>query len=460
MTELKSHDNNLAKFEFDVAYDDFAKAVDTVYKRNKNRYRVDGFRQGKVPRKVLEKMYGPEIFYDEAIQIVFPEPYEKAIEELELEPIDQPSVDLDDIEAGKDITFKVEVETKPHPELGDYSELVIEDIPSEVTDEDVEDELKKQQEENARLIPVEDREAKEGDTVNIDFDGYLDGERFEGGKAEDYDLVLGSNTFIEGFEDQVAGHKVGDKFEVNVTFPEDYQAKEFQGKDAKFEVEINSITEKELPELDDEFAMDISEFDTLDELKADLREKLKEEKADYATNMMQNGAIQALLDVSEVSAPESLVNKEIDVELQNLDQRLQSMGIGLAQYVEMTQMDMNQIRDQYRDQAIDRVKANLVIDEVALKEGFDVTDEEIEAEINESASMYGVDDIEKFKEIFKKNVSDDTIKENIKRRKAVELLVKNAKALPHEEYHKAIGSDHYHEHHADDAQTEEESKED
>ena len=460
MTELKSHDNNLAKFEFDVAYDDFAKAVDTVYKRNKNRYRIDGFRQGKVPRKVLEKMYGPEIFYDEAIQIVFPEPYEKAIEELELEPIDQPSVDLDDIEAGKDITFKVEVETKPHPELGDYSELVIEDIPSEVTDEDVEDELKKQQEENARLIPVEDREAKEGDTVNIDFDGYLDGERFEGGKAEDYDLVLGSNTFIEGFEDQVAGHKVGDKFEVNVTFPEDYQAKEFQGKDAKFEVEINSITEKELPELDDEFAMDISEFDTLDELKADLREKLKEEKADYATNMMQNGAIQALLDVSEVSAPESLVNKEIDVELQNLDQRLQSMGIGLAQYVEMTQMDMNQIRDQYREQAIDRVKANLVIDEVALKEGFDVTDEEIEAEINESASMYGVDDIEKFKEIFKKNVSDDTIKENIKRRKAVELLVKNAKALPHEEYHKAIGSDHYHEHHADDAQTEEESKED
>lgn len=461
MTELKSHDNNLAKFEFDVAYDDFAKAVDTVYKRNKNRYRIDGFRQGKVPRKVLEKMYGPEIFYDEAIQLVFPEPYEKAIEELELEPIDQPSVDLDDIEAGKDITFKVEVETKPHPTLGDYSELVIEEFPAEVTDEDVEAELKKQQEENARLIPVEDREAKEGDTVNIDFDGYLDGERFEGGKAEDYDLVLGSNTFIEGFEEQVAGHKVGDKFEVNVTFPEDYQAKEFQGKDAKFEVEINSITEKELPELDDEFAMDISEFDTLDELKSDLHEKLVEEKADYAKNMMQNGAIQALLDVSEVSAPESLVNQEIDVELQNLDQRLQSMGIGLAQYVEMTQMDMNQIRDQYRDQAIDRVKANLVIDEVALKEGFDVTDEEIEAEINESASMYGVDDIEKFKEIFKKNVSDDTIKENIKRRKAVELLVNNAKALPHEEYHKAIGSDHYHEHHAhDEAQAEEESKED
>ncbi len=442
MTELKSHDNNLAKFEFDVAYDDFAKAVNTVYNRNKKRYRVDGFRAGHVPRRVLEKMYGPEIFYDEAIQIVFPEPYEKAIEELELEPIDQPSVDLDDIEKDKDITFKVEVETKPHPTLGDYSELIIKEIPSEVTDEDVENELKRQQEENARLIPVEDREAKEGDTVNIDFDGYLDGERFEGGKASDYDLVLGSHTFIEGFEDQVAGHKVGDKFDVNVTFPEDYQAKEFQGKDAKFEVEINSITEKELPELDDDFAMDISEFETLDELKADLKESLKEEKANYATNMMQNQAIEALVKISEVSAPESLVSQEIDVEMQNLDQRLQQMGIGLSQYVEMTQMDMDQIRDQYRAQAEEKVKANLVMDEVALKEAFDVTDEEIEEEINESAKMYGVDDIEKFKEIFRSNVSEDTMKENIKRRKAVELLVDNAKALPHEEYHKAVGDDH------------------
>ena len=442
MTELKSHDNNLAKFEFDIAYDDFAKAVNTVYNRNKKRYRVDGFRAGHVPRKVLEKMYGPEIFYDEAVQIVFPEPYENAIEELELEPIDQPSVDFDDIEKGKDITFKVEVETKPHPTLGDYSELIIEDVESEVTDEDVEAELKKQQEENARLIPVEDREAKEGDTVNIDFDGYLDDERFEGGKAEDYDLVLGSNSFIEGFEDQVAGHKAGDKFDVNVTFPNDYQAKEFQGKDARFEVEINSITEKELPELDDEFAKDISEFETLDELKADLRESLKEEKADFAKNMMQNQAIEALVKASEVSAPEALVNREIDVEMQNLDQRLQQMGIGLSQYIEMTQMDINQVRDQYREQAEERVKANLVLDELALKEGFDVSDEEIEEEINESAKMYGVDDIEKFKEIFRTNVSEDTIKENITRRKAVELLVENAKALPHEEYHKAVGDDH------------------
>ena len=454
MTELKSHENNIAKFEFDVKYDDFEKAINKVYNRNKKRYRLDGFRAGHVPRRVLEKMYGPEIFYDEAIQIVFPEPYEKAIEELELEPIDQPNVDLDDIEKGKDITFKVDVETKPHPVLGDYDNIIIEEVEAEVTDADIENELKKQQEENARLIPVEDREAKEGDTVNIDFDGYLDGERFEGGKAEDYDLVIGSKTFIEGFEDQVAGHKVGDKFDVNVTFPEDYQAKEFQGKDAKFEVEINSITEKELPEIDDEFAMDISEFETLDELKADLKEKLKEDKENYRTNMMQNQAIDALVRASEVSAPQSMVNSEIDIEMQNLDQRLQQMGISLAQYIEMTQMDINEIRNQYKEQAEARVKANLVIDEVALKEGFEASDEEIEAEINESAKMYGVEDIDQFKEIFRKNVSDDTVKENIKRRKAVEFLVEKAKALPHEEYHKAVGEDHDHSHEEDSKESE------
>lgn len=444
MTELKSHENNLAKFEFEVAYDEFEKAINKVYNKNKNRYRLDGFRKGHVPRRILEKMYGPEIFYDEAIQIVFPEPYQKAVEELGLEVIDQPNVDLDDIEKGKDITFKVDVETKPHPVLGDYDKMIIEEVDANVTDEDIDNRLKKEQEENARIVPVEDREAKMGDTVNIDFDGFLDGERFEGGKAEDYDLELGSNTFIKGFEDQVVGHKKGDKFDVNVTFPKDYQAKEFQGKDAKFEVEINSITEKELPEIDDEFAMDISEFETLDELKNDLREKIKEEKENNRTNIMQNQAVDALVKLSEVSAPESMIRNEIDIEMQNLDQRLQQMGISLSQYIEMTKMDIKQIRSQYRNSAIAKVKANLVIDEVALKEGFDATDEEIEEEINESAKMYGVDDIEKFKEIFRKNVSNDTVKENIKRRKAVEFLVEKAKALPHEEYHKAVAENDDH----------------
>ncbi len=438
MTELKSHENNIAKFEFNVSYDEFKKATDAVYKRNKKRYRIDGFRPGHVPRRVLEKMYGPEIFYDDAIQIVFPEPYEKAVEELGLEVIDQPSVDLDDIEEGKDITFKVEVETKPHPVLGDYNDLVIEEVSDQVTDEDIEVELNHQLEENARLIEVTDRPVKENDKVNIDFDGYLDGERFEGGKAEDYDLVIGSNTFIQGFEDQIIGHNVGDKFDVNVTFPEDYQAKEFQGKDAKFVVEINSITEKQLPELDDEFAKDISEYDSLEELKNNLREKLADDKKEYAQNMRENQAVEALVEKSEVTAPASMVNREIDYELQNLDQRLQGMGLTLSQYIELTKMDINQIRDQYRAQAEARVKANLVIDEVALKENIEVSDEEKEKELQETAKNYGVEDLEKFKEIFAKNVSDDTLIENIKRRKAVEFLASKAKALPHEEYHKFV----------------------
>lgn len=438
MTELKSHENNIAKFEFNVSYDDFKKATDTVYKKNKKRYRIDGFRPGHVPRRVLEKMYGPEIFYDDAIQIVFPEPYEKAVEELGLEVIDQPSVDLDDIEEGKDITFKVEVETKPHPVLGDYNDLVIEEVSEEVTDEDVKAELDRQLEENARLVEITDRPVKKDDKVNIDFDGYLDGERFEGGKAEKYDLVIGSNTFINGFEDQIIGHNVGDKFDVNVTFPEDYQAKEFQGKDAKFVVEINSITEKQLPELDDEFAKDISEYDTLDELKNSLKEKLAEDKKAYAQNARENQAVAALVEKSEVTAPASMVNKEIDYEMQKLDQRLQGMGLSLSQYIELTKMDMAQIRGQYKEQASARVKANLVIDEVVLKENIEVTDEEKEKELQETAKNYGVEDLEKFKEIFAKNVSDDTLVENIKRRKAVELLASKAKALPHEEYHKVV----------------------
>lgn len=433
MTELKSHENNIAKFDLTVPAEDFAKAVDEVYKRNRSKYRVDGFRKGRVPRRIIEGMYGPEVFYDEAIQIVFFGPYEKAIEELELETIDQPSVDFDDIKKGEDVIFKVEVETKPHPVLGDYSELEVEEVSSEVTEEDIEHELKHQQEENARLIPVEDRGAEEGDTVNIDFDGYLDGERFEGGKAEDYDLVIGSHTFIEGFEDQVKGHKVGDKFDVNVTFPEDYQATEFQGKDARFEVEINKITTKELPELDDEFAKDISEFDTLDELKANIKEKLKEDKEKFAKSQIENEALQALVEKSEVSAPEVLVNKEIDSELQNLDQRLQQMGMTLSQYVEMTGMKLEDIRAQYKDMAEEKVKANLVLDEVALKEGFEVSEEEVEQEIKDAAEQYGVEDFEKFKEIFEKNIPADSVIENVKRRKAVELLASKAKFVEKKE---------------------------
>ncbi|MFR4763390.1 MAG: trigger factor, partial [Anaerococcus obesiensis] len=235
---------------------------------------------------------------------------------------------------------------------------------------------------------------------------------------------------VGDFEKQVEGHKVGDKFDVNVTFPEDYQAKEFQGKDARFEVEINSISRKELPEIDDEFAKDISEFETLEELKEDTKKNLKEEKEKSVKNQIQNEAIKALVEKSEVNAPDPLVNQEIDLEMQNLDQRLRQMGISLQQYIEMTKMDMSAIRDQYRAVAEDKVKANLVMDEVALKENIEVSDEEIENEIKDAAKQYGVDDYEKFKEIFEKNVSRDTVIENVKRRKAVELLEKNVKLVP------------------------------
>ncbi|MDD7305318.1 MAG: trigger factor [Peptoniphilaceae bacterium] len=433
MTDLKSHENNIAKFDLTVPAEDFAKAVDQVYKKNKSKYRVDGFRKGKVPKKIIESMYGPEVFYDEAIQIVFFDPYEKAIKELELETIDQPSVDFDEIVKGQDVVFKVEVETKPHPVLGDYSELEVKEVSSEVTEDDIMHELKHQQEENARIVPVEDRPAQEGDTVNIDFDGYLDGQRFEGGKAEGYDLVLGSHSFVEGFEDQVVGHNISDKFDVNVTFPADYQATEFQGKAARFEVEINKITKKELPELDDEFAKDISEFDSLDELKANMKDKLKEDKEKFAKRQIENEALQALIEKSEITSPEVLVNREIDNQLQDLDQRLQQMGMGLSQYIEMTGMKLEDIRSQYKDIAEDKVKANLALDEVALKEGLEVSEDEVEQEIKDAAEQYGVEDFDKFKEIFEKNIPADSVIENVKRRKALELLASRAKFVEKKE---------------------------
>lgn len=433
MTELKSHENNIAKFDITVSAEDFEKACNDVYRANKSRYRVDGFRKGHVPRKIIEGMYGPEVFYDDAINKVFFKPYEAAVEELGLEVIDKPTVDFDEIKKGEDVVFKVEVEIKPHPVLGDYSVLEVEEVSSEVTDEDVEAKLNQQREENARLVPVEEGEAQMGDTVNIDFDGFLDGVEFEGGKAENYDLELGSHSFVDTFEDQLVGHKVGDKVEVKVTFPEDYQAKDLAGKEALFHVDINKITRKEYPEIDDEFAKDISEFDTLDELKESIRKGLVEEKEEEAKNIVQNEVIEALIEKSEVTAPDPLVDQEIDYQLQGLNQNLSQMGISLDQYVQMTGMEMSALRDQYRLSAAEKVKADLVVDEVALKEGFDATDEEIEAEIKDAADQYGVEDYDKFKDIFMKNVGRETVVENLKRRKAVEFLADKAKFVPKKE---------------------------
>lgn len=431
MTELKSHENNIAKFDLNFTADEFKDAINKVYKKNKSRIRVDGFRKGKVPKRIIENIYGKDIFYSEAIELMFPKAYREAIDELELEVIDQPSVDFDEANEGEPLTLQVEVETKPHPELGDYSSLEIEKVDSEVKDEEVENEIKKQQEENARIKPVEDRAAKDKDIVDIDFVGRVEGEEFEGGKDQNYELELGSNTFVPGFEDQIIGKNKGETFDVKVTFPEDYQAVDLKGKAATFEVTLNEIKEKELPEIDDEFAKDISEFDTIDELKANIKEKLQEEKKTQAERIIENEAIEALIEKSNVEAPKAMVETQIDREMQNLTGQLQQYGLTVEQYANIMG-GIDKLREQFRLQAENRVKADLVVDEVALKENIEVSDEEIEQEIKDAAQAQHVDDLEKFTEAFKKNISKDFVIENVKRRKAIDILVKNSKFVEKE----------------------------
>ena len=425
MTELKSHENNIAKFDLVVAAEDFEKAVNNVYKKNKSRYRVDGFRKGKVPKRIIEKMYGVEVFYDEAIQEVFPEPYNKAIDELNLEVIDQPSVDFDDIEKGKDVVFKVEVETKPHPTLGDYSELEVTEIPTEVTDEDVEHELKHQQEENARIIPIEDGEAQDGDTVNIDFDGFLDGERFEGGKAENHDLVLGSKSFVGDFEKQVEGHKVGDKFDVNVTFPEDYQAKEFQGKDARFEVEINSISRKELPEIDDEFAKDISEFETLEDYKADIKEKIRDRKKEAANTERENKIVDAAVEAATMDIPEAMIEEQVQQMTDEFAQRLSYQGLSMEQYLMFSGMDAQKFADDLKPQAVKRIETRLVLEAIAKAEDITASEEDFKAELEKMAGMYQME-TEQLEKIIQ-GAQKDQMMDDIAVQKAVDFLVGEAK---------------------------------
>lgn len=426
MTKLTSHDNNIAKFDMTIPYEDFSKACDQAFKRNRNRFKVDGFRKGKVPRQIIERMYGPSVFYDDAFQLVFPKFYEKALDELDLDVIDQPSVDFENVKKDEDITLHVEVETKPHPEICNLEEITVEKEDEEVKDEDIQKELERQQLENARIIPVEGRKAKEKDIVNIDFDGEVDGVKFDGGKSENYDLELGSNTFIPGFETQVEGHEIGETFDVKVDFPENYQAVDLAGKSAVFKVTINSIKEKQLPEIDDEFAKDISEFDTLEELKKDIREKLAVEKKKVVRRNLENKIIEQLIEKSDVKAPKAMVERQIDTELDNFSQRVSQLGITMDQYIQMIGGDIKDLREQLRAQAETRVKADLVVDEVALKENIEATEEEIEQEIKDAFESSKVKDYDKFKEAFKKNVSERFVKENIQRRKAIELMVEKA----------------------------------
>ncbi len=425
---LEKKENNKAIFTIEIGEDEFEKAIQKAYLKNRHIFSIPGFRKGKAPRKIIEMNYGEGIFYEEALNSLLPEAYDEAVENLELEPVDTPELDIEQLEKGKPVVVKVEVTVKPEVVLGDYSSIEIEKVEYNVTDEDVEKELKAVQDMNARIIDAGDRETKEGDIVNIDFEGYIDGEQFEGGTAENQELVLGEGGLIEGFEEQLIGKKKGDVVDVKVTFPEDYFEESLRGKEATFKVTINEIKEKELPALDDEFAKDVSEFDTLEEYKQNIREILEEEAKEKEKIEIENRVIEKLIEISEIDVPDVMVENQVENEIREFEYRLMMQGLNLDQYMQFTNSTLEDFKEQIRPVAEKKVKADLVLEAVAKKEQFEVTDEEIDKELETLAEKYNQEDVEKFKEDMKKGDLEH-IKAGIIRRKTIDLLTSNAKFI-------------------------------
>lgn len=425
---LEKKENNKATFTIEIGEDKFEEAIQKAYIKNRHIFNIPGFRKGKVPRKIIEMNYGEGVFYEEALNNLLPEAYDQAIESLELEPVDTPEVDIEQLEKGKPVIIKVDVTVKPEVILGDYKSIEIEKVEYNVTDEDVEKELKTIQEMNARIVDVGDRETKEGDIVNIDFEGYIDGEEFEGGTAENQELTLGENTFIEGFEEQLIGKKKGEKVDVKITFPEDYFEESLRGKEALFKVTVNEIKEKELPILDDEFAKDVSEFDTLEEYKQSIREKLEKEAKEKEQVEIENKIVEKLVELSEMDVPEVMIENQIENEVDEFNYRLSMQGLNIEQYLQYTNSTLDDFKEQVRPVVEKKVKADLVLEAVAKVEKLEATDEDVDKELERLAKEYNLEDVEKFKEDMKK--SDlEYLKAGIIRDKTIELLVSNTKFI-------------------------------
>ena len=422
--QVEKLEKNMAKLTVEVPAEDVEKAIQGAYQKTKKSISIPGFRKGKAPRQLIEKMYGKEVFYSDAVDAMLPKAYSDAVEECGEEIVSYPKIDVVQIESGKPFIFTAEVAVKPAVTLGEYKGIQVEKAPIEVTDEEIEAQVNKEREANSRTVTVEDRAVQKGDIATIDFEGFVDGVAFDGGKGENYDLEIGSNTFIPGFEDQLVGAEIGKELEVNVTFPEEYGAKELAGKAAVFKCKVNGIKVKELPEADDEFAQEVSEFDTLDEYKADIKAKLLKNKEDEAKRAKEDAVIGKIVENATMEIPDAMVEYQTQQMLDDFGRRMQSQGLSLEQYFQFTGMTEADYKEQMKPRALQNIQSRLVLEAVAEAEKLEATEEDLEKEYAKMAEQYKLD-VEKVKEIFGEYQKEE-LKKDIVIQKAADLVTEAA----------------------------------
>ena len=423
--QVEKMEKNMAKLTIEVSAEDLEKAMQNAYQKAKGRISIPGFRKGKAPRKMIEQMYGKGIFLEDAVNALIPEHYSKALSECELEIVSQPQIDVTQMEPGKALIFTAEVAVKPEVTLGEYKGVEVPKAEIEVTEEEIEASLKREQEKNSRTITVEDRAAEEGDIVTIDFEGFVDGDAFEGGKGEAYPLTLGSHTFIPGFEEQLVGAKTGDHVEVNVTFPEEYQAKELAGKAAVFQCDVKKIEAKELPELNDDFAKDVSEFDTLAEYKEDVKKNLTESKEKEALRAKEDAAIEKIIENAEMEIPEAMIDTQCRQMMDDFGRRMQSQGLSMEQYFQFTGQTAEKMMEDMKPQALKRIQTRLVLEKIVEVENIQPTEEEVNEEITKMAAMYKME-ADKLKELVGEREMEQ-MKKDMAVQKAVTFVAEAAK---------------------------------
>ncbi len=422
--QVEKLEKNMAKLTIEVPASDLEKALQSAYKKQKNKISLPGFRKGKVPRQMIEKMYGAEIFFDDAANEIIPKAYADAYDECELEIVSRPEINIVQIEKGKPFIFTAEVATKPEVTLGEYKGLEVDKVSTRVTQKEVEAKIEEEAEKNARTVTVEDRAVQDGDEVILDFEGFVDGEAFEGGKGENYPLTIGSGSFIPGFEEQLVGAEAEKEVEVKVTFPEDYHAEELKGKEAVFKCTVHEIKAKELPEIDDEFAAEVSEFDTLDEYKADVKAKIKEQKATDGKRKQEDQAVEQAIKNASYEIPVAMVDTQISQMANDFAQRIQSQGLTMEQYYQFTGMTEEKMNEEFKPQAVKRIETRLVLEAIAKAENIEISDEKLDEEIAKMAEAYKME-ADKLKE-FMGDAEKKQMKEDMAVQEAVTFLVENA----------------------------------